>query len=362
VWNYFREKLLLRLDPSMGPFLRAADAYIWSCYEPVLRAQRAANPTQPFREPPLVTFDADVSPWAQSRRTPSEAATHGSSSGIDDEIPMPIAVLGIPWSMLERLPNLASLAHETGHIIETDFGLVAPLQAALLEATKNSALNEGWSQHWRKEVFADLFACFAAGPSAVWTLTEAIPEAPFQVETRKRPSDIESAQRWGKYPPATLRVLMNLCALRKLGYAEDAGRIEQYWKADYPKHAMAAYESDVNLVVEAVYGASRLPEELDWNRTTKYYAMVRGDVVGSDLDVSQVYDPRMLVAIAGDLYRAQRGENVSAAWQRLQTHIVKSRPPGILAGQKERTQPGAPVFLRTEEIARTLFADDPPQS
>src|SRR6516162_6944460 len=36
VWNYFREKFLLRLDGLLGRYLKAADAYAWACYEPMV--------------------------------------------------------------------------------------------------------------------------------------------------------------------------------------------------------------------------------------------------------------------------------------------------------------------------------------
>lgn len=361
LWDYYREKLMTRFDPKIGPYLRAADAYVWSCYEPVLVDRRAANPAVAFREPPLVSFNAEMSPWAQSRRKSGKAPAPGERTDPEptDAVPMPIAILGIPWWTIERLPNLAALAHETGHIVESDFGLQSSLETALDTATKSSALHEGWTYHWRKEVFADLFACFAAGPSSVWTLTESIPDSPARVEEKKRPADITG--EWGNYPPATLRILMNLRALRVLGYASDADEIEHYWKADYPKHAMGDYEKDVDAVVTAVYEAAKLPESLNWAKLDlKYDAAFMTVAVWQKNDISPttLYSPRMIVAAAGSIYRAPpHNVDVETVWQRLQKHMVESRPPGVLARQQARTAPGAPVLLRTDEIARTLFTD-----
>ncbi len=362
MWDYYREKLMMRFDPTLGPYLRAADAYVWHCYEPVLKDRRAANPGQPFREPPLTAFDAEVSPWAQSRRTSGEAAVHAANNlPAPDEAPMPVAVLGIPWSTLQHLPNLAALAHETGHVVEADFALRQTISDALLAATRDSALSEGWSDFWLSEVFADLFGCYAAGPSFVWTLTESIPDTPAQVETRRRPSEIPGDKRWGKYPPATLRLLMNVCALRHLGYSNDADKIERYWMGDYPRHAMGDYVQDVKTVVPTVYAAAKLPEELNWKKLEAEFFTVRENALRQrdELCPAHLYNPRTLVAIAGDVYRAPpAGADVKAVWARLQKHIVESRPPGVLDGQKERVADGVPVLLRTEQIANVLFAHD----
>jgi hypothetical protein len=298
-WNYFREKLMMRFDQRIGGYLRAADAYVWACYEPVLMDRRATNPAQPFREPPLVAFDTEQSPWAQSRRNndaaPSDASDAGTRSVFNQIMAaMPIAVLGIPWSTAELLPKFAALAHETGHVIETDFGLADTLETALSDATKDSALSVGWSHNWRKEVFADLFACYSAGPSFVWTLTDSIPDSPPTVKIKRRPSPISGSAQWGKYPPATLRILMNLHALRMFGHANSANAIEKYWKGDYPEHAMGDFENDIKLVVPAVYEAAKLPAALEYTKLADEYSRVYRIAViqSSDLELTEPYNPR----------------------------------------------------------------------
>jgi len=202
VWNFFREKLVLRHDDYFGPHLKAADAYAWACYEPLINARRATHPEEPYREPPLVTFHSDVSPWALSRqsRYDTDAEVNGATNDqVFEQVcsALPIPVLGIPWHSARFLPNLAVLAHETGHVVEADFALASPLENALIDGLKDSALCEGWSRHWRKEVFADLFACYAAGPSFVWILADSLPESPTTVAAKKRPAIVGEPQ-WGK--------------------------------------------------------------------------------------------------------------------------------------------------------------------
>jgi hypothetical protein len=358
LWNYYREKLLMRFDRQIGGYLRAADAYVWACYEPVLVDRRAKNATQAFREPPLVAFDVEHSPWARSRRGTDGASPNGPGAFDLATAAMPIAVLGIPWSSAQ-IPNLAALAHETGHVVESDFALAEPLETALAAATAGSALRDGWSHYWRKEVFADLFACFAAGPSFVWTLTDSIPDSPDTVKVKRRPSDVPGGTQWGKYPPATLRVLMNLAALRRFGYAGDATAIEAYWKEAYPAHAMAAFEGDVGPVVAAVYEAAALPDALSHAALAAEQARVFKTAVEqtSDLPLGELYNPRTLVSVASRARRAPPpGLDEAALWTRLQRHMVESRPPGVLARQRERTSAAAPVRLETDALADLLFS------
>jgi hypothetical protein len=365
IWNFFREKLLVRSDSHLGSYLRAADAYVWACYEPVLVDRRAADPKRPFREPPLVTFDTELSAWALSREQPFEPEgdkTGATRAGVFVKAlnAMPIAVLGIPWYTSELLPNLAILAHETGHVVDADFDLEKPLENALRAALPASALCEGWSVHWRKEVFADLFACYAAGPAFVWTLADSIPDSPEKVKTRRRPSGAE----WGPYPPATLRILLNLCALRQLGYAGDADTIEQYWAGDYPEHAMSEYEADLKPVVQAVYAAAKLPGSLDYARPERAKeergAYRRAVELDSDLDLNERYNPRSLVGAASAVHRrSPAGVDKLVVWGRLQDHMVRARPPGVLAEQQQRVAPGAATPLRTEELTELLFRTGP---
>jgi hypothetical protein len=363
VWSYFREKLVERFDQHIGNYLRAADAYVWACYAPVLLDRRASNPAHPFREPPLVAFDTELSPWALYRRggaAPDDSSNEGTTSVFDQVMAaMPIAVLGIPWSTAEMLPKFAALAHETGHVIEADFELADTLETAISDATKNSSLSDGWSRYWRKEVFADLFACYAAGPSFVWTLADSIPDSPATVKIKRRPSPVSGNAQWGKYPPATLRILLNLSALRTLGHEEAATEIEKYWKGDYPEHAMEDFEADVNLVAPAVYEAAKLPIVLNYTRLASEYDRVYRTAVtlNSDLELTELYNPRTLVAVASAVRRSgPDGVDKGTIWGRLQKHIVLSRPLGRLA-----RRPGsavAPVRINTEQIGTLLFGDD----
>jgi hypothetical protein len=361
IWNYYREKLLMRFDAELGAHLRAADAYVWACYEPVLKSRRSAQPGTAFREPPLIAFDSELSAWVRPRGHEEDSPDVTPGGVLDPTMDaLPIAVLGVPWLDAEMLPHLAALAHETGHVVEADFALAAQVEAALKQETKASVLCDGWSVHWRAEIFADLFACWVAGPSFVWTLMDSIPDSPETVKTKRRPSAVESDDAWGKYPPATLRILLNVNALRVLRQEKEADAIELYWRGTYPEHAMREFEGEVATVVSAVYGAARLPESLKYSKLAPFYGYVYDGAVTNrgPLNLSEAYDPRLLIAVASDVSRAPPdGIDELDLWARLQNYIVESRPAGVLAGQLERSAAGAPVRLRTRELADLLFAD-----
>ncbi|MBA2355471.1 MAG: hypothetical protein H0V80_12480 [Acidobacteria bacterium] len=270
---------------------------------------------------------------------------------------MPIAVIGTPWQTAALLPGVSALAHETGHVVETDFGLDATVSAAIAAATTSSGISEGWSTHWQREVFADVFACYVAGPSFVWWLADAVPDSPETVSTLVRPS----GGAWGAYPPASLRMLMNVHALRTLGQADEADRVEAYWKAAYPAHAMGTFEKDIPQVVQAVYAAAGLPRELGFRRLDAQRATIYARTVkrGTQLLSTEVFDPRAIVAVAADVHRERpTGVDRPRLWAQLQTHIVESRPAGKLDGQPAEKVAAAPSRRRTDAIAALLFDHD----
>jgi hypothetical protein len=354
VWDYFRSKLLLRSDSWFGPFVKAADAYAWACYDPVRRSRVKATGVN-RREPPLTALDAEVSPWALSRdRTYSVQGDRTGRTELElfarvrDKLPVP--VLGLPWHNVVRLPFLAVLAHECGHLVEADFGLEERVNTGIRNAVKDEGRREGWLS-WRAEVFADLFGCWVAGPSWVWTLIELMPDYPTQVAAQER----SHAIGWGKYPTATLRVLLNVTALRTLKFGPDASDIWDQWSRTFPSHKMTTFEDDAKAIPREVFEAVALPKTLKYSSVVQQERFATERAKQYDLDLAQTYDPRALVAAAGRLSRTRpAGLDLPAVWARLQRHIVLSRPPGLLNAQaqgKNRTT----AVLKTNELADIIF-------
>jgi hypothetical protein len=369
VWNYFREKLVLREHPDYGRYLKAADAYTWACYEPVLKQARKANPGQPFREPPLVAFHSEISPWALSRQSRYETERDPTGmAGNDDNSPfeqvrraLPIPIVATPWQNLLFLPNLALLAHETGHIVESDFALAKAVEQAIAEAIKDQNHTEGWSKFWRAEVFADWFGCVAAGPSFVWALVDSIPDSPAAAATKVRPANMlvsDPAKRWGKYPPPSLRVGFNTKALKKLGFEIEADHIAEYWEKAYAQNPMHEWSKDLGPLVDALDTVD-LPVSLKFSLQEEPMQRAYEDIRAgaTSLNPQTPIDPRALIGAASLFHRGTTGGAASRvdsamACRRLQDHIVDSRPPGVLAEQQERA---AEFLTRTEELHYLLF-------
>lgn len=359
VWNYFREKLLLRRDIHLGPSLKAADAYVWACYEPALKSHGAGqagaaggSSAMYAFPPPLVTFHSEISPTALGRQSRYE--TDADPSGVTRETAfervrqaLPVSILSVPWSLSKTLPYLALLAHEVGHLVETDFQLDGKVKESLRTALADSKLCDGWSEHWQREVFADLFACHVAGPSYVWAMIESLADTPELVGKKRRPTE-DWEPNWGKYPPAGLRVRLNLKALELQGAVKEARAIAEIWESDYPDDAMEEFAADVEKVVRAV----DLPP--DW----KYPAAEEENTLfaaNNFLDKLQRYDARVLIAVAGQEGRKSTAAGMKDMWGRISTYMIEARPPGILG---EPDAPSAPrKSLKTQELADLLFRE-----
>src|SRR6266545_3043000 len=110
IWDYFRSKLALRDVEWFREELLCADQFAWECYKPSLDAARAANTIAPeaLKEPPLVFFSGDSSPFARSRDAPLLPAgiTEREIKDFGDAIlSLPIPVVGVPWFQVNHLPS-----------------------------------------------------------------------------------------------------------------------------------------------------------------------------------------------------------------------------------------------------------------
>jgi hypothetical protein len=214
VWDYFRVKFVLRSQEPFASVLISADAFAWACYEPVQRAR--ADTTTDRREPPLVAPQNQWSPTALPRgkaydvaRSPGGWTNTSAFARVIERLPIPI--LGLPWHALEHLPHLALLAHEVGHVVESDFGLQNAVDEALKSVVTDPNRQAAWSS-WRSEVFADLFACYAAGSAFAWGLMDVA-----AADVRRITGETKTAaDGWGDYPTTTLRILLNAECVRPM--------------------------------------------------------------------------------------------------------------------------------------------------
>ena len=358
VWDFFRSKFALRAVEPLGTYLKMADAFARECYEPV-RQQFVQGGAADRREPPLVTFDNRLSPWALSRETqyaptsdPGGIIATTAFSEILSKLPIPL--LGLPWHYITYLPHVVFLAHECGHAVEKDFGLAKDIDSALAESNIDPARLPAW-QAWRAEAFADVFACYAAGPAYAAALAEVLTRERSRVEGEVRPR----SQGWGPYPTATLRILLNAAALERCGFGVDAARLRTAWRKEYPSHAMSSFEADIVAVVNALHAGAALPVK-DLAFTAGHSAQSRMTakiyVAGNEHALTDVYPVRVLIAAAREMLTLP-GEQPSAVeqhWAALCRHAVTSRPPGLLEAEKQRADQ---LDTRAEENEADGLAD-----
>jgi hypothetical protein len=245
LWGFFRDKFALRYLPWLRDALIAADDMAWACYSP---AQERIPETRK-REPPLVFFSGGSSPFLMPRGSPYvvEPLPDGGMREPEFEeavrvIPMPL--IGMPWFQVEHLPDAPLIGHEVGHAVELDLQLREPV-AEVIEAAVPAEHAPAWKA-WADEVFADVFGVLCCGPGFVRALAAALAGHPRIVE-----GEDAGPEDWGEYPTRTLRVLLAAATLELLK-VNSSGPIAADWRRAYPEHQLAAYESDVGDVAEAV--------------------------------------------------------------------------------------------------------------
>ncbi|MEU7577929.1 hypothetical protein AB0B50_10040 [Streptomyces sp. NPDC041068] len=174
VWDYFRSKFALRRLAEYRDCLAVADEIAWACYREPLAAALAAG-TVAAKEPPLVSFSRAAAPRAhrrggQYRELLPRGGIH-TAAGLRLVRSLPFPVIDVPWYYGAHLPGLLTVAHETGHHIEDDFGLTPEIQARLAAAGLPGDELPDW-QRWAGEVFADVCACLACGVAYPGVLAE----------------------------------------------------------------------------------------------------------------------------------------------------------------------------------------------
>jgi hypothetical protein len=256
VWAYYREKFALRDVIWLANDLRCADELAWHCYKPAVDAAKAAGTLQEgqLKEPPLVFFDSDGTPYAISRGRSfkPDGITEREEEQLGDVLlTLPIPVIGIPWHQVDHLPGGVAIGHEVGHAVWWDFQLRKPYENAFrglqLENDADRSRADAWLK-WLPELFADAYGVLATGAAFALGLSAylAEPEPVVRQERQTKP--------WEVYPGKYLRmkVVLGLLAALKV---DDEG-VAAAWKATYGSHQMCVFEPDIPAVVAALLGTS----------------------------------------------------------------------------------------------------------
>jgi hypothetical protein len=316
VWEVFRSKLVLREDDLFRDKLAACDDLAWECYSP------ARNLWEPERKgPPLVYFSATWSPFAMSRDSNFQneiRAQRGTAAALGDKgfqavlQQLPIPLISIPWYQVFHLPGAILIAHEVGHVVESDFGLSDSILSVLEKAPlKNKDVWKGW----KSEMFADVFGVCAMGPAFAGTMLDLNASSVSAVTRDDKPR--------GLYPPRNLRVRLLCEALRKTGHEDPARRLLENWTAVYgAMTALDDYAEDLPAVADALlagpYRGISLTHLISFPASWSATLEIIGQAASQNMMAAlrDYVDPRQLFAAARWLHEnpqwngAQRYDNL----------------------------------------------------
>ena len=310
IWEFFRSKLVLRSVGWFNPYLVAADEYAWACYEAAQLKLKADHVGSTLKQPPLVFFNGDASPYTMPRNRRFEAEQvedveiqNITAKAVLEALPVP--VIGIPWFQVQHLPDALVIGHEVGHDVEEDFRLTRSIESLLEKGMENvpKAHWPAW-QSWLSEIFADVYGNLAAGPAFVESLLDFLATDRTTTETDQR-----QEWAWGEHPPDYLRILINLWVLRVQGFKDESDRLEKELKDVYKTHAMKEFEDDIEAIVKALingpypeFNNKKLSEVIDFKKADQKKA------VGDSTRLSDGADPttdniRVLFAAASMAFR-----------------------------------------------------------
>ena len=199
---------------DFAPALAAHDVIAADCYAAV----RAALPdifTGPMLKP-LTYMEHGFSPATQ-RRGVALARLLGDANLFP--------VIRIPWD--RDNPWQPVFLHEVAHNLQADMGLWQENATALanrLGAMRFDPLVVTVFRRWHKEIFADVAALLLGGTPSAWGMMEFLAHPGARALTY-RPG--------GAHPTGWFRVQLLAEMARRMGFADEAARIEKVWRRLY---------------------------------------------------------------------------------------------------------------------------------
>lgn len=261
VWESFRSRLSQRQEEMFLPGLEAADEIAWACRKPLADAFATAKKDIPL-EPPLSCLHGSTSPTALVRKEPfREESAEGvfpSSYATQILAALPFPIISLPWHELFHAPNMVAITHETGHVVERDFGLEAKAEAAILGVIPEAKQTE-WKV-WRAEIFADFFAMRHCGPAFAGYLTDLL-------------LGFLNSSPAPAYPPFAVRIELCLAALEDCGLSGEAAALRLHWTTNGGSAATAAEQKLCLAVAQAlakmpILGNKKLEQLVPFDATT----------------------------------------------------------------------------------------------
>jgi hypothetical protein len=348
VWDFFRDKLSQRDTGAFADHLGAADDLAWACYEPFLRAATRVTAGE-VREPPLVFYSTDRTPFAQARTKSLHPPGLDSKDLQVFEAALqrlPVPVIGMPWDIANRMPETSLIGHEVGHVIAEDLHLAEEAESALRDAAfgndPEGVRKKVWSK-WCDEIFADVIGVLATGSAFVEGLMVELAGASDEIHAA--PIDVA---RPGRYPTRMLRVALCERLLALVGTGAPTTWTETYGGIAGPS---TAYAEDVDTVATALMnrswaaiGGKRLTDVLPWDAGREADAHTVGTKELKGQPVPVPFDIRTWVAASMHAYREDPVRYAARELdQRLAGAIIDRRR---LAGTRSSTAKRSSLLLR----------------
>jgi hypothetical protein len=331
IWDFYRTRFSLRIVEPFDRYLALADAFARACYEPVYR-MLCKVPGDQLCPAPLVTFNDQISPWA----TPPEPVELESQAGPFTAAQfkqavesMPLALVGVPWSYLTYLPHMALIAHEVGHAVERDCK-ISISDALDPLAPEDPERKPAW-QAWGREVFADIFGCWMAGPAFVWALADYLSSERDNIAKQIRP---QRNGDWTTYPTAPLRIRLGCAVLKERGFGQESKELWDAWQSAYPEDQLSEFERDFEDVAARLAAAARL-EEVDplFLFTAQNFQTASRDAALLTARAKLVAEPRIpqcyVTAARLLINRGLGNAEFAAAWSSLVEHHVTTQSPAL---------------------------------
>lgn len=199
---------------SFGPALAAHDSIAFDCYQ-AIRQHAPRIFSGPLLKP-VCYMEHGYSP-ATMRRGVQLNRLLGESN--------PFPLIRIPWD--REHPWQPVFVHEVAHNLQADLGIWQENRQAVLRRVIGGLRDPFLASvygRWHKEIFADLAAILLSGPAAAWGMAEFLAH-PGPRTLTYRPN--------GAHPTAYLRVKLLTEMLRRMGFAREAGQLDQVWSTLY---------------------------------------------------------------------------------------------------------------------------------
>lgn len=365
IWDFFRDKLMQRDTERYVSHLTAADDLAWSCYMPFATARVAVIENTPLeidfselKESPLVFYTTDRSPFAQPRALSFYAPglTSEDTTLFASALQrLPVPLVGISWPQTLRVAPLVFIAHEVGHVIAHDLGVMSEVTKRL-HNTKLDTRADTWLA-WADEVVADIFGVLLLGPCYVDQLQRALVG---NVSDVRGEAIIKGSP--GRYPTRALRVALCEQALERLQLP-----VETLWGELYgePDNDSGNFVKDVPAVVGEILDhkfaalGTPLSEVLAWTRDNERDAgTIADDLLAGDEPIKP-FGSRILVSAAAKAYSHNPEEFARRNLDQIMLNLIEaSRTKGV------RSTP-QPLRDRLSEALKShglVSASDTPES